>query len=157
MKKPVILTTAFVASLFVFLIACQAQSTIDLDSLYNEMAADPITHEYKEYGLQIRNMIQFNYVDLESTHKVYDEAGVDSYCDIHDDVSHIRGAREYMDVKCKKYNLLVQIKEKYPNMGELTSEQRIELMQPGTGVTKAELLEIINNRRPKDTNQSVPD
>lgn len=121
-----ILSLTGILTLTIF--ACQAQQSDTVDSSMIELIyADPLAQESRDAMMQTAQLITYGKVDLEPIREVIN-ATPNSCEALLQDLSHIKGAHDYLAALCTLRTSREKIAEKYPDFKDLPSETRSHIL-----------------------------
>lgn len=108
--------------------ACQAQQSETVDSSIVELIyADPLAQESRDAMMQTAHLIAYNQVDVAPIREVI-EATPNSCDALLQDLSHIKGANDYLTALCTMRTAREKLSEKYPEFKNLPPETRSHIL-----------------------------
>ena len=151
MKTKHYLFASLALSFFTIVIACQAQDSPQVDSvLIEKMYNDPLAVRSRAAHQRNADLILYGKVDLEALSPIMTKAG--GSCELlMEDISHIRGATEYVQDICEIITVRASLVEKYPEYFSLDRKQRSHITLPKyKSLSEQEIDQLIEIRKSPD-------
>jgi len=148
MKNKIAILSAICVCSLAFVIACGAQNdTISTnETLIRELINDPLTEEFKTINQRQTDLLLYNTVDMQAILQVLKDTPGNDACKIVTDLSQIAHAVEYFDLLCTQKLLKNALYAKYPDIGKLSTETRVQLFYSSEPVTMEDVLIMIDTR-----------
>ncbi|RLD20964.1 MAG: hypothetical protein DRI69_05125 [Bacteroidetes bacterium] len=140
--------STFILFSLAFVIACGAQNdSLKTDEvLIENLLNDPLTKQIHDVQSMQKDLIMYNNLDMIALKDVIENTPNNDVCNITADISQIDRAAEYFDIMCDHISLIRQVREKYPQMKDLSPEILAQIFYPSEPVSNADVIRMIEFR-----------